>query len=137
MALNHRSRSAIYNGLHSLVGEQAVEDMLSEFPSRPDDEPVTKQYLSAEFVVERATVQAEFAAVRAEMQAEFAAVRAEMQTEFAAVRSEMHAGAAELSAAILALRVDLEAGLRSQTRWMVATMLTVTSVLLAAVALAG
>ena len=49
MALTERSRSAIYLGLTNVIDDdQAVEEMLSYFPARDVEEPVTKEYFRAE-----------------------------------------------------------------------------------------
>jgi anti-sigma factor RsiW len=72
-----------------MVGdEDAVGEMMSFFPARDVEEPVTKEHLRAELLAFRSEVTAEFAALRSEMAAEFAAVRSEMTAEFAAVRAE-------------------------------------------------
>jgi hypothetical protein len=90
MSLSERSRSVLFRELSSMVGdEDAVGEMMSYFPARDVEEPVTKEHLRAELVTFRSEVAAEFGATRHEMATEFAAVRGEMATEFAAVRSEM------------------------------------------------
>jgi len=49
VALTERSRSAIYLGLTNVIDDdQAVEEMLSYFPARDVEEPVTKEYFRAE-----------------------------------------------------------------------------------------
>ena len=74
MPLTQRSRSALYHGLTEVIDDdQAVEEMLSYFPSRDVEEPVTKEFLRAEM-----------ADLRAEM--------ADLRSEMADLRAEMHAG---------------------------------------------
>ena len=86
MALTQRSRTALYQGLTQLIqDDQAVEEMLSYFPSRDVEEPVTKEF-----------VRAELAALRAEM-AEF---RGELHTELGGLRAEMHAGFRRMTVAV-------------------------------------
>ena len=48
MALPERNRSALYQGLSTIVDEEAVQEMLSYFPARDVEEPVTKEFLRAE-----------------------------------------------------------------------------------------
>ena len=48
MALTEKSRSALYQGLSNVVDEEAVQEMLSYFPARDVEEPVTKDLLRAE-----------------------------------------------------------------------------------------
>jgi hypothetical protein len=88
MALTERSRSALYLGLSDLIEEQAVQEMLSYFPARDVEEPVTKDFLRAEM----ADLRAEMADLRADMadlRAEMADFRTEMRTDMADLRSEM------------------------------------------------
>ena len=79
MALTQRSRTAIYQGLTQLIqDDQAVEEMLSYFPSRDVEEPVTKEFVRAEM---------------ADLRAEMAEMRADLRTE-------MHAGFRRMSVAV-------------------------------------
>lgn len=48
MPISEKSRSALYQGLASVAGEEAISEMLSYFPARDIDEPVTKEFLRAE-----------------------------------------------------------------------------------------
>jgi hypothetical protein len=61
VAISEKSRSSLYQALSPIAGEEAVGEMLSYFPSRDIDEPVTKEFLRAEM----ATLRAEFADLRA------------------------------------------------------------------------
>jgi hypothetical protein len=51
MALTNKSRTAIYSGLTDIIDEDAVEEMLTNFPARDIDEPVTRDFLSAQLVM--------------------------------------------------------------------------------------
>lgn len=82
MALTEKSRSALYLGLTELIAdEQAVQEMLSYFPARDVEEPVTKDFLRAEMAVLRAEM--------AELRTEMAEFRTEMRTDMADFRTEM------------------------------------------------
>ena len=48
MVLTNKSRSAIYNGLTDIIEEEALEEMLTNFPAREIDEPVTRDFLAAQ-----------------------------------------------------------------------------------------
>jgi hypothetical protein len=76
--ISERSRSALYQGLAPITGEDAVGELLSFLPARDVEEPVSKELLRAEI----ADVRAEIAEVRAEI--------AEVRTEIAVLRAEMH-----------------------------------------------
>jgi hypothetical protein len=70
VALSQKHRSSLYQHLASLVGEEEAEALLSEFPSRDLDEPVTKEF-----------VRAEIAEVRAEMHAGFASMNERLRQQ--------------------------------------------------------
>ena len=79
MALTERSRAALYRGLAAIIeDEEAVAEMLSQFPARDVEELATRGDLTV--------LRSEMDAFRSEMRAEFAAfreqVRVEMHTEF-------------------------------------------------------
>jgi hypothetical protein len=85
VAISEKSRSALYRGLVPIAGEEAVGEMLSYFPARDVDEPVSKEFLRAEI----ADVRTEIAAVKvtiAEVRNEIEAVK----VTIADLRSEMH-----------------------------------------------
>jgi hypothetical protein len=63
VALSTRHRSSIFQTLSPILGEEEAEAMLSQFPARDLDEPVTKEFVRAEI----AGVRAEIAGVRAEI----------------------------------------------------------------------
>ena len=48
MALTNKSRTAIYTGLSDIIEEEALEEMLTNFPAREIDEPVTRDFLAAQ-----------------------------------------------------------------------------------------
>ncbi len=71
MALTEKSRSALYQGLTTIIdNQQAVEEMLSYFPTRDVEEPVTKEFLRAEMNdlrVEMSDLRVEMSDLRTEM----------------------------------------------------------------------
>jgi hypothetical protein len=48
MALLEKHRNTIYTEFVKLLGEEATEAMLSQFPARDVEEPVTRQILATE-----------------------------------------------------------------------------------------
>lgn len=109
MALTERSRSTLYQGLTRLLhDDQAVAEMLSYFPARDVEEPVTKDFLRAEM--------------------------ADLRTEMAELRTELRAEMAELRTDF---RVELQVALRAQTQWLVGLMVTLAAVVVGVVTLAG
>jgi hypothetical protein len=48
MSMSEKSRNTIYQTFQPQLGEEATEEMLSYFPARDLDEPVTKEFLRAE-----------------------------------------------------------------------------------------
>jgi len=69
MALTEKSRSALYQGLTTIADEQAVQEMLSYFPARDVEEPVTKELLRAEMSDLRTELRGEMSELRGEMSA--------------------------------------------------------------------
>ena len=60
MALSERSRSVLYQGLVTIVeDEPAVQEMMSYFPARDVEEPVTRDFLRAELNQLRAEMRAD------------------------------------------------------------------------------
>ena len=81
MALTERSRSALYLGLSNIVDEEAVQEMMSFFPARDVEDPVTKELLRAEMSDLRSELKGEMADLRAEM--------AGLRTEMSAMESRI------------------------------------------------
>ena len=79
MALSEKHRSSIYQGLLQFLGEEEAQALLSQFPARDLDEPVTKEF-----------VRAEISEVRSELRTEIADLRSEMHQGFGAIRADMH-----------------------------------------------
>jgi len=56
VALSARHRSEIFRTLSPIIGEEEAEAMLSQFPARDLDEPVTKEFVRAEIAGVRAEI---------------------------------------------------------------------------------
>jgi hypothetical protein len=54
VALSEKHRSSIYLTLAPMLGEEEAEALLSQFPARELDEPVTKEFVRAEIAGVRA-----------------------------------------------------------------------------------
>ncbi len=78
MALSQKHRSSIYQQLTPILGEEEAEALLSHFPARDLDEPVTKEFVRAEL----AGLRAEMIGIRGEMMGEIGSLRAEMLEKF-------------------------------------------------------
>ena len=92
--------------------------MLSQFPARDLDEPVTKEFVRAEIAdvrAEMADVRAEIEALRGELHTEVGTLRGELHTEVGTLRGELHTGIAQLEARI-------NDRFREQTMWMAGAM---------------
>ena len=129
MALSTRHRSSIFQTLSPILGEEEAEAMLSQFPARDLDEPVTKEFVRAELADTRAELRAELADTRAELRAEIADTRAELRAEIADLRTEVSDLRGEVRSEIGLVRAEiaqLEARIndrfREQTMWMAGTM---------------
>lgn len=93
MSLTQKSRTEIYRALSELGADpDAVEELLSHFPSRDLDEPVTKEFHRAE---------------SATLRAEMAELRTEMHVGFADIRTEMHQGFQRMTLSLAAIMVSM------------------------------
>lgn len=122
MAMTEKTRSTLYRGLMDLVhDEEAVGEVLSYFPARDVEEPVTKDFLRAEF----AGLRTEMAEFRTEMRTEMSEFRTEMRAEMSDFRTEMRAEMAEFRtetrAETAGLRTDMERMVRTMQAWTVGT----------------
>lgn len=91
MALTERNRSALYQGLSTVIDEEAVEEMLSYFPARDVEEPATKEFLRAETALLRTELKNDMTVLRTELKDEMAVLRIEFKDEMAVLRTEMAA----------------------------------------------
>ena len=102
MSLSQRSRTALYLGSTEVIAdEEAVEEMLSHFPSRDLDEPVTKEFHRAEV----ADIRVEMADIRVEI----SGLRGELHTQVSGLRAEMHQGFQRLTLAMVGSMISLAA----------------------------
>ena len=108
MALSEKHRSSIYLTLAPMLGEEEAEALLSQFPARELDEPVTKEF-----------VRAEISGLRAEM----ADMKAELRGEISGLRTEISGVRTELRADISELRAEFYDRLRQQTVWMAGALI--------------
>jgi len=140
MVLTERSRSALYQGLSSIVDEAAVEEMLSYFPARDIDEPVTTNHLRVEMSDMRTELHVEMAGLRTELRDEIAELRTEVATELndkiTGLRSDLKADMTELE---LRMNDRLDDKFRSMFALTiganVATVVTIAMVIFAAIRL--
>lgn len=112
MSLTEKSRSALYSGLSNIVDEEAVEEMLSFFPARDVEEPVTKEFLRAEMATSTAGLRLEMRAVRDELRDELHSEIGGLRTEF---REELGREIGGLRTEIGGLRTEI-GGLRTEVR---------------------
>lgn len=129
MSLSEKSRSALYLGLRNIIDEEALQEMLSHFPARDLDEPVTNDGLRASMADLRAELKGEMAEIRAEMaqiRAEMAALRAELKGDITDLR-------AELKGDMAALEQRLVDRMNRMQRWNIVTMIALAAVVVAAI----
>jgi len=143
MALTERSRHRLYEALGPIIDdEQAVQEMLSYFPARDVEEPVTKDFLRAELNAQigalRGEMHTEVGTLRAEMHAmdsalrdEIGTLRSEMHAEIGALRSEMHAMDSALREEIGSLRTEVERMVRTLQTWVVGTGISLAGLIVA------
>ena len=121
MPMTERSRHKQYETFTALIDDEtAVQEMLSYFPARDVEEPVTKDFLRAELQSEVGAVRLEVGELRAELHAEIGALRTEMHTEIGAVRAE-----------IGDLRAEMHQMARATQTWIISTGLSLAGLILA------
>jgi hypothetical protein len=111
MALSQKHRSVLYDHFAPLVGDDAAEALMAQFPATEPDQLVTREHLRAEL----AEVRTEIAGVESRLRAEFGDLRAEfgdLRAEFGDLRGEFADLRSEVRAEMAAFRGDL-ADLRS------------------------
>ena len=89
MALTHKHRAALYEGLSGIVDEEAVDEMLAYFPTRDGDEPINRDFLRAEMSDLRTELRGEMADLRTELRGEMADLRTELRGEMSDLRTEL------------------------------------------------
>jgi hypothetical protein len=128
MALSQKHRSSIYQRLSPMLGEEEAEALLSKFPARDLDEPVTQGFVRAEI----ADVRAEFAGLRGE----FAGLRAEfgdLRGEFGELRGEVRTQIADVRTEIAGVEARLTEQMRQQTIWFLGALIAAMGVISAIV----
>ena len=75
--MSEKHRSSIDRTLSPMLGEEEAEALLSQFPSRDLDEPVTQAFVHAEIAGVRLELHTEIASMREEI----GALRQELRTE--------------------------------------------------------
>jgi hypothetical protein len=53
MAMSSKTRATIHQQFEPILGEEAIEEMLSYFPARDVEEPATKEFVRAEIAALR------------------------------------------------------------------------------------
>lgn len=82
MPLSEKNRHAMYEYFVAELGEETASEMLSYFPARDAEEPVTKEVLRSEFALARLELHEGLADLRTEMHSEITGLRMEMSAEF-------------------------------------------------------
>ncbi len=140
MVLSEKARSELYTGFAPIVGDEAASQMLSCFPTREADEPITKEFLRAELLATRMELRDEIRAVdtalRDEIRAGDTALRDEIRAGDTALRDEIRAGDTALRDEIRAGDTALRDEMRSMFHWMMGTMITLTGLLASVVVVA-
>jgi hypothetical protein len=136
MAMLEKHRIEIYQAMVGLVSEEAAEAMVSQFPARDVEEPVTRSDLAVtrgEFRSEFATLRTEMADLRTELRGEMADLRSELRGEMADLRTDMAELRTELRGEIADLRTEMHQELHDLGDRLTNRMITVAGVGLAAI----
>lgn len=105
MTLSEKSRHEFYETLRAMsLGEEATNQVLSYFPARDVEEPVTKEFLRSELALSRLELREELETFRTEFRTE---LRGEMNTFRTDLRAEMGTLGADLRDEMNTLRTEL------------------------------
>ena len=123
MALTEKSRSSLYQAFAQIAGEEATAEMLSFFPARDVEEPVTREHLDRRFAELRDELHQSIGGLRTEMHQSIGGLRTEMHQSIgelhqahASLRAEMHQSIGEL-------RTEMHAGMNRMLVWLMATII--------------
>ena len=87
LALTEKSRSALYTGFSELIdNEEAKQEMLSYFPARDVEEPVTKEFLQTALAETELRITT---TLRSEINGQISGLRTEMNGQISGLRTEM------------------------------------------------
>lgn len=107
MPLSERSRSELYQGLRTVASEEAVGEMLSYFPARDVEEPVTKEFFRAESAAARGVLNSQLTMARSDLTGQMAELRTDLTGEMAQLRTDMTGQMAELRGQVRGIQVAL------------------------------
>ena len=144
MAIDERSRHALYLRLEHVLGRDEAETLMEHLPpvgwadvATRRDLDVLRTELTAEITSLRSELGSEIASLRSELTVEITSVRTEMTSDTEGLRADIGSLRSEMRAMELSLtglfRMELAQAVTAQTRTMVITMITlfVTAVSLA------
>ena len=150
MALSEKSRAELYRTLSSIASEEATSEMLSYFPARDLDEPVTKEFLRAELADLRLDmyaqitgVQSRIGSLRDDTHAQISGVQAEIsnlrddthaqisgvQAGISNLRDDMRTEISGVQSQIGNLRDDMRVAMQRMLIWMIGTMIALAGVI--------
>ncbi|CAN5674012.1 hypothetical protein BH24ACT4_BH24ACT4_03880 [soil metagenome] len=112
MVLSQKQRGSIYSSLAPVIGEEEADALLSQFPTRIGDEPVTRDVLRADLAELRTELKDDMAVLRIELKDEMAALRIELKDEMAALRTEVKCDMSTLSTGLKEDMSTLSTGLK-------------------------
>ena len=110
VAISEKLRASIFRKLSPVIGEEEAEAVLSNFPARDVEEPVTKEHLQLELALIRTDLDAGRAAVRSDLNAGLAAVRlqiAEVRTDVAGFKADIHQTLNRLFVALVTIQLAI------------------------------
>lgn len=107
MALSERSRSALFQGLTPIVGEEATAEMLGQFPARDVEEMVTREHLDRRLAELRGELRGEMAELATGLRAEMAELRGELRAEMHQLGTRLYMSLTATLVAFLTLAVTV------------------------------
>jgi predicted nucleic acid-binding Zn-ribbon protein len=133
VALLAKHRGTIHSKLSSVIGDEEAEALLAQFPSRDDEEPITKHHLDSEL----AKLRGELKDLRTEVKEDIGNLRVEMKelrTEVKGEIAELRLEVSDLRGQMNQMESNLRGAMSTESRRLI---MWVTTVVISCMAVAG
>jgi predicted nucleic acid-binding Zn-ribbon protein len=137
VALLAKHRGTIHQKLSPLIGDEEAEALLAQFPSRDDEEPITKHHLDSELAKLRSELRGEMKDLRTEVKEDIGKVRVEMKelrTEVKGEIADLRLEVSDLRGYMNQMESNLRGAMSTESRRLI---MWVTSVVISCMAVAG
>lgn len=107
MALQEKHRTIFYDAFVPMLGEEVTQAVLSYFPARDVEEPVSREHLDRRFAEQNAAIEVQLISLRADLDRRFAEVDGRFAEQSARFDRRLAEQSAEFDRKLDALRVEM------------------------------